>query len=97
LSLSHRSALQVSLVQRQDRGVTLRDVEAERDLPGKAVVAALSEAHVEAPFSVSETGQIPADSRGDALCIEHWLEPFLLIARPPRIFTATLFGDRFIT
>src|SRR5690242_14392259 len=53
-SLSHRAATQLHLQNLQNNRNTLRDVEAERDLPGNRVVAPRTERNVETPFAVDK-------------------------------------------
>src|SRR5262249_1552766 len=76
----------------EDHRVPLRDVEAERDLPGSTMVVPRTERHVETPFAIGEACQVVADVRWHFPNIEHRSEPFLLITRTARIFTAAFFG-----
>ena len=92
VSLPHCPALEVTLELRQDHRIPLRDVEAERDLPRSLVVVPRTERHVEAPFAVGKPCEVVTDVRRDLVDIEHGSEPFLLIARTSRIFTAADFA-----
>src|SRR5262245_50629410 len=88
VSLPHRPALEVTLELRQDHRIAMRDVEAERDLPRSPVVVPRTERNIEAPFAVGEPCKVVTDIRRDLVDLEHGSEPFLLITRTFRFFTA---------
>src|SRR5271169_5756314 len=71
LALAHRPAFQVPLEQRQDHGIALRDVEAERHLPWQRVILPRPEAHIEASLPIHEAGQIAADLDRNTLYVQH--------------------------
>jgi hypothetical protein len=60
----------VPLEQRQDDFISLGDVETEGDFPRKLIIAPRTERHVEASFSIGETGQVMADVHRDLAHIE---------------------------
>src|SRR5262245_43862040 len=76
VSLPHRPATEVTLEQRQDHLIALRDVEAERDLPRSLVVVPRTERHVEAPFTVGKTSEVITDVRWDLAYVEHQVQAF---------------------
>src|SRR5271157_251530 len=71
LALAHRPAFQMPLEQRQNNGIALRDVEAERHLPWQRVILPGPEAHIEASLPVREAGQIAADLQRYTLYVQH--------------------------
>jgi hypothetical protein len=88
----------VFLEQRQDYRIPLRDVETQRNLPRVPVVLTGSKGNVEAPFAVCKASEVIPNVGRYSANFEHdappgKVEPFLLIARQPRIFTATFFGS----
>src|SRR5271165_2681098 len=71
LALAHRPAFQMPLEQRQNDGIALRDVEAERYFPWQRVVLSGPEAHLEASFPIREASQVAADFRWNTLYVQH--------------------------
>jgi hypothetical protein len=89
----------MTLEERQDDPVLLRDVETKRYFPWNLVVTPLSKGNIKASLSVGEAGEIPTDLVGNVGYVWHEafperVESFLLIARTPRIVTAAIFGSK---
>ena len=69
--LPHRPASEIPLELREDHLIPLRDVETQRHFPWIPVVVSRTEGHVEATFSIRETGQVVSDRNRNRAWIEH--------------------------